>query len=77
MTGMQPTTIELEDPQLEELERLAEERGVTVADLVREAVAEKLARTHRKPQSLGIAASGHPDTARRTGEERPEPQPWR
>lgn len=74
---MHPTTIQLDEPQLEELNRLAEERGVSVAALVREAVDEKLARVHRKPRSLGIAASGHTDTARRTGDERPEPQPWR
>ena len=30
-----------------------------------------------KPLSLGAGASGYTDTARRTGEERPEPPPWR
>ncbi len=74
---MQPTTVQLEEPQLAELRRLAEERGVSIASLIREAVDEKLARAHQKPRSLGIAASGHADTARRTGEERPEPPPWR
>lgn len=74
---MSSTTIQLDEPQLEELSKLAAERGVSVAALVREAVAEKLARAHRKPRSLGIAASGRTDTARRTGEDRPEPQPWR
>ncbi len=74
---MQPTTVQLDEPQMAELCRLAEERGVSIAALIREAVDEKLARAHRKPRSLGIAASGRADTARRTGEERPELQPWR
>ncbi len=30
-----------------------------------------------RPQSLGVGASGHANTARRTAEERPEPRSWR
>ncbi len=71
------TSIELDDAELQELERLAAERGVPVAEILREAVSEMLLRAHRKPRSLGIAASGFSDTAARTGDERAEPRSWR
>ncbi len=32
---------------------------------------------HARPRSLGAGASGYTDTARRTGEEHPEPRTWR
>ena len=32
---------------------------------------------HPKPRSLGAGASGYTNTARRTGEEHPEPRTWR
>lgn len=70
-------TISLDDSLLCELERVAEERGVTVAALVREAIEEKLAELEDLPSSVGIIASGHTDAARRSGDERPEPRPWR
>jgi hypothetical protein len=48
-----------------------------MASLIREALEEQAARFRPRPRSLGIGASGHPDTARRTAEERPEPRAWR
>lgn len=48
-----------------------------MAALIREAIDEKVERLAPKPRSLGVGASGTSDTARRTGEERPEPRPWR
>jgi len=48
-----------------------------MAALVREAVEEKIKGHRPRPRSLGIGASGHRDTARRSGEERPEPRSWR
>jgi hypothetical protein len=56
---------------------MAEERQTSVAAIIREAVEEKLATFRPRPRSLGIGASGHADTARRAGEERPEPRPLR
>jgi hypothetical protein len=50
---------------------------MSVAALVREAIEEKLATSRPRPRSLGIAASGQRGTARRAGEERPEPRPER
>ncbi|MBA4180013.1 MAG: hypothetical protein C0506_05430 [Anaerolinea sp.] len=74
---MRRTTISLDDPMLDELHRLASERRISVAALIREALAQKLAAHRPKPRSLGIAASNHTDTAQRTSDERPEPRSWR
>lgn len=73
---MRRTTISIDDPLLRGLHRMAAERGTSVAAIVREAVEEKLASFRPRPRSLGVGASGHTDTARRAGEERPEPCPF-
>ncbi len=74
---MRRTTISIDDPLLRDLHRMAAERRTSIAAIIREAVEEKLATFRPRPRSLGIGASGHCDTARRAGEERPEPPPWR
>ena len=56
---------------------MAAERGVSMATLIREAIDEKLDAQRPVPRSLGSASSGTTDTARRTGDERPEPRAWR
>jgi hypothetical protein len=65
----------------EELHRrlrgIAAERGISMATLIREALEEKIDSYRPRPRSLGIGASGHADTARRTAEERPVPRSWR
>ncbi|MBK9546379.1 MAG: ribbon-helix-helix protein, CopG family [Dehalococcoidia bacterium] len=74
---MRRTTVSLDDPMLRELHKLAAERGVSIAALVREAVEHTLSSHRPRPRSLGIGASGYPDTARRSVDERPEPRTWR
>ncbi len=74
---MRRTTISLEDPTLHELHRLAAERGTSIAALIREAIEQTLSNHRPRPRSLGVGASNHRDTARRAGDERPEPRPWR
>lgn len=74
---MRRTTISLEEPLLNDLHRVAAEKHISIAAIVREAIEEKLARFRPRPRSLGIGASGYTDTARRAGDERPEPRPWR
>jgi predicted transcriptional regulator len=74
---MARTTISLEDGMMQELHRLANERRISMAALIREAVEQKLASHRPKPRSLGAGASGQHDTARRAGDERPEPRSWR
>jgi len=74
---MQRTTIVAPDDLLERLRRMAAERGTSMADLIREALEDKV-RTHRpRPRSLGMGASGRSDTAQRAGEERAVPRSWR
>ena len=71
------TTLSLPGPLLERLRVAAAERRVSMAELVREALEEKLAAHRPKPRCLGIAASGHHDSGRRASDERPEPRAWR
>ncbi len=74
---MRRTTIVASDELLDRLRRAAAERGISMAELIREALEEKAKTYHTRPRSLGIGASGHTDTARRAGEERPQPRSWR
>lgn len=74
---MTRTTITIDDDTRKRLRRIAAERGVSMATIIREAIDEKADRLAPRPRSLGIGASGTSDTARRTAQERPEPRPWR
>jgi metal-responsive CopG/Arc/MetJ family transcriptional regulator len=74
---MERTTISLPRELLQRLRRIAAERRTSMAALIREAVEEKLERHRPRPRSLGSGASGHRDTARRSGDERAEPRAWR
>jgi plasmid stability protein len=74
---MQRTTIMAPEHLLERLRRMAAQRGTSMADLIREALEEKVATIRPRPRSLGLGASGHADTAQRTGDERPVPRTWR
>ena len=71
------TTISLPEELLDRLRRIAAERHTSMATLVREALEEKVGHYRPAPRSLGIGASGCTDTARRAGDERAEPRPWR
>lgn len=74
---MDRTTLTLPEETRRRLRRLAAERGVSMAALIREAIDEKVERLAPKPRSLGVGASGTSDTARRSGDERAKPRPWR
>lgn len=76
-TELRRTTIMAPDDVLDRLQRGAAERGVSLAALIREALEEKAKTLRPKPRSLGLGDSGHTDTSRRTGEERPVPRSWR
>ena len=70
------TTIVFPEELLETLHRMADERGISFAALVREAAEEK-ARTYRpKAKSFGLGASGKKGIARRASEYY-RPDPWR
>jgi hypothetical protein len=75
--AVERTTLSIPGPVLERLRVAAAERGVSMAEFVRQALEEKLAASRPTPGCLGIGASGHNDTARRTSDERPEPRSWR
>jgi plasmid stability protein len=74
---MNRTTISLPEELLQRLRVIAAERGTSMAALIREALDEAVGRHRPRPRSLGIGASGRPDTARRTAGERPAPRSWR
>jgi len=74
---MNRTTFTIPDDVRRRLRRIAADRGVSMAAIIREAIDEKVDRLAPKPRSLGIGASGTSDTARRSAEERPEPRTWR
>ncbi|TVR93321.1 MAG: ribbon-helix-helix protein, CopG family [Trueperaceae bacterium] len=75
--AVERTTLSIPGPLLERLRSAAAERRVSMAELVREALEEKLASHRPVPRCLGIGASGQRDTARQASDERPEPRPWR
>ena len=74
---MDRTTITLEVETRARLRRIAADRGISMAALIREAIDETIERHAPRPRSLGVGASASSDTARKTGEHRPEPRAWR
>lgn len=74
---MDRTTLTLPEETRRKLRRIAAERGMSMAALIREAIDEKVERMAPLPRSLGSGASGLTDTGRRSGEEHPEPPSWR
>ena len=74
---MHRTTIVTPEHLIVRLREMATERGTSMAELIREALEDKVANRRPRPRSLGLGASGHSDTAERSGEERPQPRSWR
>ena len=71
------TTLTIPDDLLERLRLMAAEQHRSMADLIRQALEERIKSYRPRPRSLGIGSSGYRDTARRIAEERPEPRSWR
>jgi len=69
--------VSLDKATWQRLRRIAAERGISMAALIREAIDETIERHAPTPRSLGVGASEVSDTARRSGDERAEPRPWR
>ena len=74
---MNRTTFTIDDDVRRRLRRIAADRGVSMATIIREAIDEKVDRFAPKPRSIGVGASGVSDTARRSAEEGVEPREWR
>ncbi len=74
---MDRTTITLDVETRTRLRRIAGDRGISMAALIREAIDATIEEHAPRPRSLGVGASGTTDTARRAGVERPEPRAWR
>jgi predicted transcriptional regulator len=74
---MDRTTITLDVETRTRLRRIAADRGMSMAALIREAIDATIEVHAPRPRSLGAGASGTVDTARRAGDERPEPHAWR
>jgi len=62
---MERTTLMLPDETRARLRRIAADRGVSMATIIREAIDEKMSTVRPRPRSIGIGASGTTDTARR------------
>jgi predicted transcriptional regulator len=71
------TTLTLDAATRKRLRKIAAERGISMAALIREAIDVAVEHHAPKPRSLGIGASGRRDTGRLAGETRPEPRAWR
>jgi metal-responsive CopG/Arc/MetJ family transcriptional regulator len=74
---MRRTTIVTPEHLLKRLRQMAAERGTSMAELIREALEEKVGSHRPRPRSLGLGASGYTDTAERASDERPQPRSWR
>lgn len=74
---MSRTTIVAPEDLLRKIRLLAAKRGTSMADLIREALEEKVRSQRPGLRSLGSGASGHSDTSRRTADERPVSRTWR
>lgn len=70
---MQRTSIVAPAEIFHRLRQLAAELGTSLASLIRETLEKKARQDRPRPRSIGIGASSHSDTARRTADELPEP----
>ena len=73
---MERTTLVLPRELREKVRRLAAERGVSMGEIMREAIEEKVEAPRPKPKSLGMGASGRTDIGGRASDLY-EPDPWR
>jgi len=72
---MRRIMIQANEELLERARRRAAERGVSIAQIVREALEKELG-SQPKPR-LGVFRSGVGDLSRRASEDEFEPDPWR
>jgi len=75
---VQRTTVVIPEELKRQAKRAAAERGVSMGELIREALEEKLRSSQRPPlRIIGIAESRRGDLSRRSADERAVPRSWR
>jgi predicted transcriptional regulator len=74
---MQRTTIMADEETVERLRRLARERKVSLATVVREALEEKARSFRPRPASIAAGQSAPSRTAAIRGSQRQPPRSWR
>ena len=75
--AMERTTIMADEEVVERLRALARDRGVSFAEVVREALEVKAAEYRPKPRSMGLFSSGRSDGSSVADEGRIPPVSWR
>lgn len=73
---MRRIMIQADEELIERARRRAAERGVSIAQIVREALEKELG-TQPRPLSFASFDSGVGDLSRRASEDEYEPEPWR
>jgi len=71
------TTIQAEAAMLERWRRAARSERISLSELVRRAVEQRLAEARPSPRCAGAFRSGEGDLAERSAAMRLEPDPWR
>lgn len=74
---MARTILTLPDALLARVKARAAERGISMAEYIREKLDERSDEDRPEPLTMGMANSGHTDTSRLSGEVRPRPRSWR
>lgn len=79
MMTMKRTTIMADPETIARLKAIASREGRPLAEVIREALEDRVRRPRPRLHFLGIAAStpGTGPTARESAEVTPEPRPWR
>ena len=69
MAGMSRTTIMAPDDLLDELRTIAKQEGVSLGEVIRQALAWRVRTRRRVPSFIGaVASDGHGDTSTRVDE---------
>ena len=79
MMHMKRTTIMADPETIERLRAIATSEGRSLADVIREALEDRVRRPRPRLRFLGVGAStpGSGPTARESAEVTPEARPWR
>ncbi|MGH2746510.1 MAG: ribbon-helix-helix domain-containing protein [Actinomycetota bacterium] len=74
---MKRTTIMVDEKLLERARAVARREGVPLAEVIRQGLELRVRHKPKRLSLVGIGASGHRDTARRSGDMSFEPRSWR